>query len=190
MTTDEKISAAIDDVAKRIDLKDVFHEERVGLRAVWQTVIDLIFACAPISLLAILSVFKQDIPALSLLGLSDWSLIATFLFGQAVIKIFQLPYNTSVNQAPEPAMGVAAILICLGLLPSAIIFAVTFGTGAKTLALLVIQMIWFMFSVAAYIFSAYISNAATILKTELTRRLEINVREEVCGRSPRASVQS
>jgi hypothetical protein len=177
MTIEAKISSALDDAAKRINIEDVFHKESVGSRAVWQTLIDLIFACAPIFLLAILSVLKENIPALSLFGLSDWSLISTFLFGQAVIKMFQLPYNTFAGQGSESATGIVALLICLGLLPSAVIFALIFGGSAKSLSLQVLQMLWFIFSVVAYIWCAFLSNAAMILKSELARRIEINVND-------------
>lgn len=177
--SERKIEAAFDEVAKKINMKDVFYQEEIGSRAVWQTAVDLIFACAPIVLLAILSIFKQDVHALSFFGLSDWSLIATFLFGQAVIKIFQVPINMSGSQVAEPTTGVAALLICIGLLPSSVIFALTFGGATKSIALLVLQMVWFIFSVVAYIFVAYISNASAILRTELARRLEFKIKEEL-----------
>lgn len=161
--------AALKVEVKKLNPRKVFEEKAIGSRAIWQTTIDLIFACAPIFLLAFISTLNGRLSGLSLFGLSDWSLIATFLFGQAIIKAFQFPYDTFILQGSEVATGIVALLICIGLLPAAMLYALTFAATEKSFILILFQMIWFILSVILYGLIAFVSNAATIFRFELSK---------------------
>lgn len=177
MSRDE-ISRKLAIAVKNMDIEKVFLGKEVGRRAIWQTAVELLFSCSPIFLLILLAAVNDKFSLSKLFGMSDWSLIAAFLFGQGVVKLFQLSHHTSTENSPEVTIGLVGIMICFGLLPSAIFFSVAYSGGDKSLIFMVFQSVWFVISVLAYGWVAFLSNAAAILKFEATKKIVFNFNNE------------
>jgi uncharacterized membrane protein len=172
MSRDE-ISEKLSIISKNMNIEKIYQNKDVGRRAIWQTAVELLFSCSPIFLLIILATINEKFSFPKLFGMSDWSLISAFLFGQGVVKLFRIPYNTSTENSPEVIIGLVAIMICFGLLPSAIFFSMAYSGGDKSLVFMIFQTVWFIISVIAYAWVAFISNVTAILKFETTQSIVV-----------------
>jgi len=118
-------------------------------------------------------------PISNFLGLSDISLLSTFIFGQADIKAFQFPLDTFVPKGNELITGVVAIIMCLGILPSAVTFSVVFISDDKPTYIFWLQPILLLISIVTYSLFAFISNGANISELEASRTIIAKVIDDI-----------
>lgn len=176
---EKEVEFAFEKVSKEINMQKIFVDGDVGKRAIWSTVTEILFLLTPLLLITLLLVLQKKMPISNFLGLSDISLLSTFVFGQAAIKAFQFPLDTFVPKGNETILGVVVIVICLGVLPSAVTFSVAFISDDKPTFILWLQPVLLGASIVTYSLFAFISNAANITKLEASRIIVAKTLDEL-----------
>ena len=167
----EEIEKNLKSAAENISVQEIFHKENIGSRAIWSTISELLFLLTPIVLIALILTIKGNLTAINFFGLSDLSLLSTFVFGQAAIKGFQFPRDTFILNGAEAISGIVSLIVCLGVLPSAILFAYSFGVSEKNTFILWAHPIWLVASIVVYAWFSFITSAANIIKYEVTKTI-------------------
>lgn len=179
---EEDVQHVFERVSKTISLENIFHDGDVGSRAIWSAVTELLFLLTPLLLVAFILALHGGVSVKDFLSRSDISLLATFVFGQAAIKAFKFPRDIFILKGEEAMSGLVAIIVCLGMLPSAALFSFTTVFEHPPTVIIWIQPILLVLSIVIYACFAFISNAAIIIKDEGSRTIvaraldELNVR--------------
>ncbi|MDQ7732895.1 hypothetical protein QT231_09305 [Halomonas sp. SpR1] len=179
MNNEEDVQKVFEKVSLKINLKDIFHDSEVGRRAVWSMLTELLFLLMPLFLIALLLVVTGNISAFDFFTRSEMSLLATFIFSQSIIKVFQFPTDMFIMRGTEIMSGVAALVICLGVLPSAVLCSFAVTSDQKIHALAWVQPFFLLISIVTYAQFAFITTAANILKTEASTKISQRVVDEL-----------
>jgi len=108
-----------------------------------------LFTVIPIICLLMISIYKGNLS--EILSSYEWSLIACILFGQLIAKFVAL--SSTVKPPANQVTLVVTLIICLGLIPSAIILVLSLiQEGEYTTFLVVAQFFMFCLSMLCYIF--------------------------------------
>jgi hypothetical protein len=157
----------------------MIHQLMTGPRAVWATITELLFLLTPLLLIFLLLALQGKMLISNIFGLSDLSLLSTFVFGQAAIKAFQFPADSFTLKGNEIIVGIVALVFCFGVLPSAVIFSLTFISENKPIIIFWLQPVLLVASILIYLLFAYISNAANIVKLEASRTIMVNTLDKL-----------
>lgn len=161
-----EVDTIFKEASKELNLQELFEEVDAGSRALWATTIEMLLLLAPLALVGFTIFIQNKTLISSLLNHSDISLLATFIFIQATIKMIQFPQDTFVLKGNEVIVGIVAIIFILGVLPSAITFTQALISVNKPVFIQWLQPILLAASVVTYLLVAFISNCANIIKTD------------------------
>jgi hypothetical protein len=167
----KKIDTIFEQVSKEINLKDIFYNKKIGSRAIWSVLTELLFLIAPLFIITLIMLSQNKFSFIEFCKLSDISLISTFLFGLAIIKLFQLPQDTFILDGNESITGIATLFIIFGLISSIIIFIFSFISTDISSFIIWSQPILLLISIIVYALTAFTTNSANILKYEATNRV-------------------
>ena len=110
--------------------------------------VDLIFSFLPIAVLITIKLLTVNFE--NFFARSDWSYISMLLYGQTLIKLFTgIIKNMNTKDSSLMILLVSCIL-SFGLIPS-ILFLVLIEIGKVNLAIIILQFIWLIISVAIYL---------------------------------------
>lgn len=163
---EKELKSALAYASKKVSVQDIFIDRDVGSRSIWATATELLFLLAPLGVILLLLALQEKLQVSKVMALSDLSLLSTFIFGQAAIKAFQFPVDTFVLKGNEVIVGLGAFVICFGVLPSAVIFSLSFVSENKSNLILWLQPVFLIISIVTYSFFAFILNAANLIKFE------------------------
>jgi hypothetical protein len=114
-----------------------------------KVVYEALFTLIPIICLLIISTYKGKLAEVT--SSYEWSLIACILFGQLIAKFVSM--SSLVKPPANQVTMLVTFIICLGLIPSAIILVLSLiNDGVPNLFLIVAQFILFGLSMLSYIY--------------------------------------
>ncbi len=178
---EDEIKYVFEKVSNTISLKEIFDDGNVGSRAIWSMITELSFLLTPLLLIAFILVLQNKISMSHFFGLSDITLLSTFIFGQSAIKAFQFPLDTFVLKGNEIITGVITLVVCFGVLPSAVVFSLVSTSTERSTFILWLQPALLIISICTYSLFAFVSNASNIIKTEGAGTIVAKVLDELNG---------
>ncbi|MBF60218.1 MAG: hypothetical protein CME80_21275 [Halomonas sp.] len=179
---EEDVQHVFEKVSKTVSIEEIFHDSDVGSRAVWSALTELLFLLTPLLLVAFVLALHGGVSVKDFLSRSDISLLATFVFGQAAIKAFKFPQDTFVLKGAEAMSGLVALIVCLGMLPSAALFSFATVFENTPMAVIWIQPFLLVLSIIIYAGFAFVSNAANIIRFEGSRTIVARALDELNAR--------
>jgi hypothetical protein len=125
--------------------------------------IDLIFTFLPIIVLILIKLLTSSRD--NIFTRSDWSYISMILFGQSIIKVFAgVSENTNKKNTIDIILHMT-ILIAFGLVPTIIILILIETGNNGKIILMILKIIWVVFSTISYLFFGTVGNILSTQKS-------------------------